>query len=108
MKSKKLLKVTFIVKVPIVIEEADDIEGYYAECPPLEIISQGGNKREAEKNIKDAVEAFLFSCFERGTLNDVLKECGFKPVQGTYKSTAFKGTRNTKSIDVPLPLTVNC
>ncbi|OQX19621.1 MAG: hypothetical protein BWK80_36630 [Desulfobacteraceae bacterium IS3] len=53
---------------------------YVASCPALDVFSQGETEKQAEKNLKESLCLFLTSCIERGTLNDVLKECGFKPV----------------------------
>lgn len=66
--------------MPIVFEKDKDLNEYVVTCPILDICSQGSTKKEAEKNIREAVGLFLLSCIERDTLNEVLKECGFKPM----------------------------
>jgi hypothetical protein len=43
----------------------------------LDVFSQGMTKEEAKRNLEDALKLFLISCHERGTLDSVLKECGF-------------------------------
>jgi len=53
---------------------------YVSYCAALDLYSQGATAKEAEKNIIEATEAFIESCVERNTLNAVLKECGFRPV----------------------------
>ena len=36
---------------------------------------------EAKKNIAEALFMFFRSCFERGTLDAVLKQCGFRSME---------------------------
>lgn len=54
---------------------------FVASFPALDISSQGRSKAEAERNLIEAAQLFLESCFERGTLDEVLKGCGFMPVR---------------------------
>jgi len=51
---------------------------YLAGCPALDVFSQGETEQKAEDNLKEALCLFLTSCIERGTLDAVLKECGFR------------------------------
>jgi predicted RNase H-like HicB family nuclease len=54
---------------------------YIAHCPPLDITTQGRTLAEAKKNLVEASELFIVSCLERGTLDQALKELGFKPLK---------------------------
>lgn len=49
---------------------------YVSSCEALDVHSQGHTRDEAERNLKDALATFLASCFERGTLDAVLRESG--------------------------------
>ena len=49
---------------------------YIAHCPPLDLTTQGKTLAEAKKNLIEASELFITSCFERGTLGQALKELG--------------------------------
>ena len=49
---------------------------YVSSCPPLDVHSQGHTKEEARRNLIDALVFFLESCFERGTLEEVLRDEG--------------------------------
>ncbi len=89
--------ITFQVKLPIVFTKRK--KWYLATCPVLDVHSQGKTKSEAQKNLKEALELFLVSCFERGTLDQVLKECGFRP---NYPSEHREVSRFDKTIDVPI------
>ncbi len=50
---------------------------YVSYCPALDLYSQGKTITEAKKNIIEATELFIESCFERGVLNKVLAKKGF-------------------------------
>ena len=55
-------------------------EGAYfvAGCPPLDVFSQGEGEESALVNLAEALQLFVESCSERGTLEEVLEDCGFK------------------------------
>jgi predicted RNase H-like HicB family nuclease len=73
-----------------------------ASCPPLDVHSQGKTEAQAKRNLIEALSLFLESCHERGTLDAVLKECGFGKV-----SFPIKATPKTKYLEVPLHLMAN-
>ena len=56
-------------------------EGAYfvAGCPPLDVFSQGETEESALVNLAEALRLFVESCYERETLDAVLKDCGFRP-----------------------------
>jgi predicted RNase H-like HicB family nuclease len=74
-----------------------------ASCPPLDVHSQGKTEAQAKKNLIEALSLFLEFCHERGTLDAVLKECGFEKIAFPIKSTAPK----KKYVEVPLHLVAN-
>lgn len=88
-----------------------DKKNYYlASCTVLDVHSQGDTQEKARNNLIEALSLFFLSCFERGTLDAVLKECGFKP--GFFSSKITKSSLDypqlkKKYIDVPIPLFVN-
>jgi predicted RNase H-like HicB family nuclease len=55
---------------------------YIAHCPPLDITTQGRTEDEAKKNLIEASELFVVSCFERGTFEQALRELGWHVVAG--------------------------
>jgi len=55
---------------------------YVAHCPPLDITTQGKTEEEARKNLIEASELFVVSCFERGTFEQALRELGWHVVSG--------------------------
>jgi len=55
---------------------------YIAHCPPLDITTQGRTEAEAKRNLAEASELFVISCFERGTFEQALRELGWSVVAG--------------------------
>src|SRR5437660_7198507 len=53
---------------------------YIAHCPPLDITTQGRTEAEAKKNLIEASELFVVSCFERAPLSRLLRELGWHVV----------------------------
>lgn len=71
------IDITFHFPIQLVQKE----RWYVASCPVLDVYSQGETSEQAQKNLIEALTLFLTSCFERGTLDAVLKESGFRPYQ---------------------------
>ena len=96
--------VTFKVTVPIAVKKKGDF--WISSCPCLDVMSQGLTKEEAKKNIEDALHLFLVSCYERGTLDEALKECGFKlaSIQKPRKET----TKDTVTIPLYMLASSRC
>jgi len=69
--------ITMTVKLPVKIQKKGSL--YVSSCPALDVFSQGNTKKEARKNLGEALAAFLTGCIEHGTLAAVLKACGFEP-----------------------------
>jgi predicted RNase H-like HicB family nuclease len=55
---------------------------FIAHCPPLDVTTQGKTESEAKKNLVEACELFVVSCFERGTFEQALRELGWRVVAG--------------------------
>jgi len=87
----------FTVRFPtsFVEEEAGRV---VALCATLDVMSQGATRQEAKRNLVAAVQLFVESCFERGFLDQVLKECGGKIGRESPSKPDWL------VIDVPLPL----
>lgn len=100
--AKKLTKVQFNVKLPFRITKR--AKWFLASCPILDVHSQGETQETAKKNLVEATSLFLISCFERGTLDEVLKKCGFTPIHpipGVIKTIATMGHENYMSVPIP-------
>ncbi len=64
------------ITVPVVVRKK--ARACVALCPCLDVCSQGGTEEEARSNIGEALKAFLTTCYERGTLDEAFKQCGFE------------------------------
>jgi predicted RNase H-like HicB family nuclease len=78
---------------------------FISSCPLLDVFSQGHTRDEAQRNLIDALASFLMSCYERGTLDAVLRESGIVPANGS-KPRKSVGRRPTMAVRVPLPFAV--
>ena len=96
-------KITFTAKLPIEITKKS--KWFVASCPALDVGSQGETEEEARKNIAEALFMFLRSCFERGTLNAVLKQCGFRPLMEQDQDIEpVESPIKQEYVDIPLSL----
>ena len=71
------MQVTVEFKLPARIRKRG--KWFISSCPPLDVHSQGHTRPEAERNLVDALTSFFISCYERGSLDAVLREAGFVP-----------------------------
>src|SRR5258708_24104187 len=76
---------------------------FISSCNLLDVHSQGHTREQAERNLQDALATFLLSCYERGTLEIVLREAGFVPPIGRQLKTAARGS---KEVTAPLPFSI--
>ena len=104
MNEKNTNTVIFTMRLPMKIVKKGKY--YVSSCPVLDVHSQGLSQRQAEKNLKEAISLFLLSCLERGTLDAVLKECGFVAVPEAAMQPLKKQPREGY-INVPIPLLWN-
>ena len=93
------MEIIFNMKLPCKLQKRKN--WVLASCPVLDVMSQGETENKAKKNLSEALSLFLVSCFERGTLDDVLKDCGFKSVQ---PGNRLKQNKPGNFINVPVPL----
>ena len=57
-------------------------EGMFVSyCPSLEIYTQGDTEKEARDNLKEAVSLFIECCDKHGTLDEELRNLGFRRVE---------------------------
>jgi predicted RNase H-like HicB family nuclease len=69
------LKGTLVLPA-VFTREGDWIVGH---LPTLDVSSQGRTQEEAERNLVEAAQLFIESCFARNVFDEVLKNCGFVP-----------------------------
>jgi predicted RNase H-like HicB family nuclease len=95
-------KITLTAKLPIQITKKAN--WYIASCPALDVASQGETEEIAKKNISEALTMFLRSCVERGTLDAVLKQCGFRSVVAQDDIESSEPPPDQEYVDIPLHL----
>ncbi len=96
------IKITFTATLPIQITRKS--KWFVAQCPALDVSSQGETEEEAKKNIGEALFMFLRSCYERGTLDSVLKQCGFVPDLERERDPDSVREKDQDYVEVPLYL----
>ena len=94
--------VTFRASLPISITKKQ--KHYVSCCPVLDIWSQGETKEEATENLRETLQLFLIDCYERGTLDKVLKDSGFTAAR-TPPKKEIKHSKHT--IDITLPFIID-
>ena len=56
----------------------EEVKQWVTWCPALKLYAQGDTVEQAIENIHETVSLFPGTCYELGTLNRVLHECGFR------------------------------
>ena len=64
------------IKIPVQIIKEDGV--FVAYTPALELCTQGDTYEEAEQMLGEMIHIFFEECIERGTIDQVLTECGWK------------------------------
>jgi len=63
--------------IPYTVHTFKEGGTYVAYVPELDVSSCGATDDEARRNIREAVQAFLETSAEMGTLDEILKEAGY-------------------------------
>jgi predicted RNase H-like HicB family nuclease len=97
------MQVVFKVKLPVKVKK--ERKRFVSFCPILDVWSQGETHDKAIHNLEDALSLFFTSCYERGTLNQVLKNCGFKQIERrVIKHQPFP--KRFESVEIPIPFQI--
>lgn len=91
-------RIRFELAVPAEVRE--DGDHFVSSCPPLDVYSQGPTEETALENLVEALQLFVESCYARGTLDRVLKDCGFEP----DSDPGSISIEEQRLIHVPFPL----
>lgn len=62
---------------------------FVAYVPELDVSSCGSTDEEARKNIRDAVNGFLETAGDMGTLDEILEEAGYEREGDTWRAPEF-------------------
>ena len=90
---------TINMNVPLKLSREGEL--FIATCPLLDIVTQGDTEETAKKNLQEALGLFFITCIEMDTFSEVLKQCGFQPINTQNGNQA--ATNYQEHIDVPLP-----
>ena len=74
-------KLQFEMKLPVEIFKDGSV--YVSCCHIFDVYSQGNTEEEAKKNLIEALTGFIITCYEMGTLSEVLRDSGFLPAEKT-------------------------
>ena len=77
---------------------------YVSYCPALDLCSQGETAKKARENIVEAVQLFIESCLEDGTLHNVLRESGFylaREKAPKKRQTSAAGFSGGRAVQIP-------
>lgn len=77
-------------------------KGYSVICPELNVASQGETFEEAISNIKEAVELYIETAEELGTLDDVLDQLGLTKEDLKKKSLIPRVVTANVPIDISI------
>ena len=77
-------------------------KGYSVICPELNVASQGETFEEAISNIKEAVELYIETAEELGTLDEVLEQLGLTKEDLKKKSLIPRVVTANVPIDVSI------
>ncbi len=93
------MDVTVEFKLPARIKKRG--RWFISSCPVLDVHSQGETRQRAEENLIDALTSFLVSCYERGTLEEVLREAGFTPSKSRKGRTSRSASHESVVVSLP-------
>jgi len=75
------MQAVFYKEVVMAIEYTVQIwkegEHYIAHAMPLDVMSSGKTPEEAKNAVREAVNLFIATARDIGTLNEILEECGY-------------------------------
>ncbi len=94
--------VTFTVSFPIEVKK--ETRYHLASCPTLDVWACGKTQQNAIENLRDTLQLFLTHCFDQGTLEMVLKGCGFTSLK---KRFCQDNALQLNDLDVPLPFVID-
>ncbi len=92
------VKIQFEARLPVVFKEENN--QVVACCPILDVVSQGDDREDAKRNLKEAISLFFITCYDHGTLDQVMKELGFTFSPDITQDEVLPGP---DSIDVQIP-----
>ena len=75
---------------------------FVAYTPALDLSTSGKTLAQAEQRFMEAAELFFDECHKMGTLNDVLRDLGWKRNRNVW-SPPMSVVQNAQTVTIPLP-----
>jgi len=76
-------------KLPFSLSDDDGM--VVSHCPILDVHSQGETEDEAVTNLIEAIQIFIESCILHGSIESVLRDCGFEPSY-SYEESSWRNS----------------
>jgi predicted RNase H-like HicB family nuclease len=73
---------------------------FVAQAMPLDVLSSGATPEAAREAVSKAVRCFLMTARDTGTLNEVLTDCGYHKLDGSWRSPAWVGIER-RALKIP-------
>lgn len=82
------MKVTDQIDFKLAVFVTKRRKWHLAVCPILDLAAQGPTPEKAVASLRNAVRGFVADCFERGVLDEVMKNAGFGPSESGTRRVA--------------------
>jgi len=92
--------IKFTVEMPVAVLQEGEF--FVAKCP-LGVVSQGDSQDAAFKNLTEALQLFIETCFEQGIIEQVMKQKGFS-LEGGFESADVSSDYPDGTLNVPFSL----
>jgi predicted RNase H-like HicB family nuclease len=79
------------VKIVYSVQIWREDKQYIAHAMPLDVASSGETAEAARQAVDEAVRLFLATAMERGTLEEVLEEAGYRRKNGSWEGPEWLG-----------------
>ncbi len=100
------VKIKIEMQLPVLLQKKE--KWFVSSCPILDVFSQGETEEQAKNNLIEALSLFLSSCYEHGTFEAVLQQCGFqRAVSNDVIGYEHPFPNTSEYVDVPLYLLAN-
>ena len=99
-------------RVQTTVSVFDEDGKFVAYCEPLDLASQGDTPEQAQARLSEAIRFFIDSCYERGTLEQVLSDHQFtlQLVPASAGAAVRQGQPHEvvsqHTVDLPIPFEI--
>jgi predicted RNase H-like HicB family nuclease len=94
-----MLEINVVFNLKGAFREDKIADGIVSYCPALNVYSHGKTREEAKEALRNAICLFLETCFQRGTLGDILRKAGFN-AQPRQAGVAIAAIKQDEKIEI--------